>query len=109
MEIRIKSIDVNKNLSTDYPTQYISEYPGLNFQTPFFGAELKIELNPLSIQSSDPTDNIEVYTCFYFNEEYIGSSTIEKSFLGKDLTIIIEDKKYNGVFTDKKTNLTLDK
>jgi hypothetical protein len=109
MEITIKTIDVNKNLSADYPTQYMAEYPGLNFQTPFFGAEMKIEFNPLSIQSSSPTDSIETYTCFYFNEEYIGSSTIEKNFLGKEFTINIEDKKYKGVFEDKKTNLILDK
>ena len=109
MEIKIKSIDINKNLSSDYQTQYISEYPGLNFQTPFFGAELEIKLGQIAIQSLDPNNKVDFYTCFYFDEQYIGSSTMEKSFLGKEFTIIIEDKKYKGLFEDKKTNLILEK
>jgi hypothetical protein len=107
MEIVMKSVEVNQELvsNDNTPIQYLSEYPGINFQTPFFGAELTIQRSSIGIQSTNPNDSLVAYTNFYFEDKYIGSSSLEKSFLGQEFTIKVGDETYKGVFQDEKTNL----
>lgn len=108
MEILIKPVNVNRELSNDMPTQYIAEHTGINFQTPFFGAELKVQSGSISVQATNPNDTLSSFTSFYFEDKYIGSSSFEKILLGKEFTIDIESAKYKGVFEDKKTILILE-
>lgn len=108
MEISIKSINKNRELSDDVPTQYIAEHTGINFQTPFFGAELKVQSGSISIQATNPEQTLSSFTCFYFEDKYIGSSSFEKILLGKEFTIKVENINYKGVFEDNKTILILE-
>jgi hypothetical protein len=108
MEIKIKPITINEDISSlGSDPQYISDDNGINFQTPFFGAELKINLNSISIQAKKPTDTTYVVTGFFAEEKFLGSSCMCKSFLGKDVTISIEDKVYVGILSEEKTKLNL--
>lgn len=92
-------------LSYDSPSgkeEYFVEGPGLNFQTPYLNAEFSYE-----DLWTEPGDKSFTFAELKFNEEYIGNSTFQKKYIGKELEIKIDNKIYSGSFADNKINLTL--
>jgi hypothetical protein len=108
MEIKIKPTKINLDLlPEDGPTQYIDEDNGVNFQTPICGAELKINLNTLTIQSSNPTDTMFTSTSFTVDGKVLGFSCMSRSFLGKEVSLTTEEGVYFGVLDEEETKLSL--
>jgi hypothetical protein len=108
MEVKIKPTTVNKDLiEENQPLVYLGENSGINFQTPFLGAELSVNLNSISIQAKSPIDTTYTSTSFVFNEKVLGFSCMSRSFLGKDIVLSIEDNVYVGVLSEEETKLTL--
>lgn len=106
MEIKIKPTNINLDLD-EGPVQYIDEYDGINFQTPILGAELKINLNTLTIQAKSPIDTMFASTSFTVDGRVLGSSCMSRSLLGKEVSLTTEDGVYFGVLSEEETKLSL--
>lgn len=91
-------------LSFDSPSgkeEYFVEAPGINFQTPHLNAQLIYQDLWLK-----PGDRSFTFAEIKVNGEYLGNSTFQKKYIGKELSVQVEDKVYSGEFKENLINLT---